>query len=242
MTKSRTTATKRIPLLALAFLLVGALVGAASAAPKVSTRAMTVRSGDLQGYLLANSANPAGNGPCYTRAPDPTQSFTCYTQALLSTGVGLKLVGTSDLTLFAPTDQAFESLADTIGDRRFQAFMDNSTGLVSWLQRSLVSQVHSVTTLSYHAVTASGTAQLATSGTQTLDVTFDKLAESPTTTTIAVGPAGADGQAYVTGRTVRFRHGSLIPVDHVFVETDQIPSEITASRSSTGRSLPSGAL
>ena len=135
-----------------------------------------------------------------------------------------RLDGVGDITLFAPTDAAFKSLHDAIGGARFDRFMTDSAALTSWLETSMVSGLHNIPTLSYHAVTASGIATLDTQGADQLQVTFDNLAEAPSHTSVAVGPAGVDAQSYVTGNSVQFGRGVLIPVDHVFVTGKQLPS------------------
>ena len=176
----------------------------------VDIEAQGQQGGTITAYLAANTADPAPQGACYDHDMSSSQ-FTCLAAVSAQTGLDKTLSEAGPYTLFAPTDEAFKTLASSMTSDDFTALLNNKTELTKILSYHVLPEQRTLSDLfagvTDNAVTA------ATVEKSNLTLNFAGADENMTNTTISFANSDAkvlDGQMLVD-------NGVIIPIDHVLM-------------------------
>lgn len=203
-----------LALIAATLLLLG---GPALAQSAIDPSKFISKSSTVWQYLRDNSARRPGT-TCYSSSSHPSESFTCLQSALHATGLDATLQGNGKITLFAPTDAGFRTLAQLLGPGPFAQLMNSKEKLTTMLKGLMVEGRYTTADLKGRAVPATGKLTLTTLAGTELLVTFDRF-KTAGRTKVAVGhetfqPAWTP---YLTDVAALLRNGAVIPMDMVYL-------------------------
>jgi len=192
--------------------------GAALAQSTIDPSKFANKSATVWQFLRDNASRRPGTA-CYSSSSNPSETFTCLQAALQATGLDEPLRGTDPVTLFAPTDAGFRTLAHLMGPGPFAVMMNDKAKLTTMLQGLMVEGRYSPADLKGRAVPATGKLTLKTLTGAELPVTFDRFTSSGSRVKVAVGkdtfqPAWT---AYLSGVATMLRNGAVIPMDMVYL-------------------------
>jgi uncharacterized surface protein with fasciclin (FAS1) repeats len=187
-----------------------ALADSSTTDTQVDIEAQGQQGGTITDYLKANMFSPMPTGACYDHDMTSGQ-FTCLTTLLEKTGLDKTLAEKGPHTLFAPTDEAFKTLASTMTSDDFTNLLNNNEKLTKILSYHVLPEQKTLsdlfTSVKDNAVSA------ATVEKSNLTVNFAGADEDKTNTTISFANSDAkvlDGQMMVD-------NGVIIPIDHVLM-------------------------
>lgn len=203
-----------VTLLAAALLL---CAGAAQAQSAIDPSQFISKSATVWQYLRDNSARRPGTS-CFDSSSHPSETFTCLQSALHATGLDESLRGAGKITLFAPTDAGFKTLARLMGPGPFAKLLNSKEKLTAVLNGLMVEGRYTTADLKGRAVPATGRLTLPTLAGTDLLVTFDRF-RTDGRVKVAVGretfrPAWTP---YLSGVSALLRNGAVIPMDMVYL-------------------------
>lgn len=202
---------KKAVVMLITTLLVGfsvALAESSTMDTSVDIEAQGQQSGTITDYLKANVADPMPAGACYEHDMS-SDEFTCLTTLLEKTGLDKTLAEAGPYTLFAPTDEAFKKLADTMTSDDFTNLLNNNEELTKILTYHVLPERRTLSDL--FVETADNQVSKASVEKTDVTLTFAGADEDKTNTTITFAGSDAkvlDGQMLVD-------NGVIIPIDHV---------------------------
>jgi uncharacterized surface protein with fasciclin (FAS1) repeats len=182
----------------------------------------------------SNTASAVEN----TDVADTNATYTCLIQILTSTGLAETLGGEGAFTLFAPTDDAFRVLAESMPASEFEALLANTEQLTQILNYHLLPEERSLNSLYTSAGTGSSPVTVTTARGSNLNLIFEDEPQSDevsadgsstsdsnevsTQTFVRIGAnatstANQEGDAYAVQETVDTDNGFVIGIDHVLM-------------------------
>jgi uncharacterized surface protein with fasciclin (FAS1) repeats len=178
-----------------------------------------------------SSDDSADDSSASEETTDATASYTCLSQALIATGLSETLNAEGNYTLFAPTDDAFQDLAESMTDSEFAALLEDTAQLSQILNYHVLPEARTLNDLATEA--ASGPLALTTVQGSDITITFENDASEETDTTAindeavvrvgssAASTANAEGDAFVTEEAVQTDNGVVIGIDQVLMLPEQ---------------------
>jgi uncharacterized surface protein with fasciclin (FAS1) repeats len=173
-----------------------------------------------------------------TELADTNATYTCLVQVLTATGLADTLGAEGTYTLFAPTDDAFRRLAESMTDSEFQTLLGDTEQLTQVLNYHVLPEENSLSSL--YAGSALGSSPISVTTLQGSDLTLtfedeagsDTVAEDGSTTSdsntistqtfVRIGSNAAstaeqEGDAFAVQETVDADNGFVIGIDSVLM-------------------------
>jgi uncharacterized surface protein with fasciclin (FAS1) repeats len=189
-----------------------------------------------------DSADASGDTTDDTELAAANASYTCLTQALIATGLNETLSAEGTYTLFAPTDDAFRTLAETMSESEFAALLADTAQLTQILNYHVLPEERTLSSLYTDAGASSSPVTVTTLQGSDLTLTFEDEPEDTTAddttsdsdsnevstqTFVRVGSnaastADVEGDAFVVQETVDTDNGYVIGIDHVLMPEDMM--------------------